>query len=188
MLTSFFLIVLVAVGRLLPHAWNLVPVGAVALYAGARLPRRWAWSVPIAGMILSDLILDWGHADRPALTVSRLTIYGTFAAIALLGVFARRARGLSAPASLAALSLAGSGLFFLTTNFAEWAAGPLRLYPMTLAGLEACYVAAIPFFDKTLLADLVGTGVLFGADALVRHLAAVRSRAKPSVKVDLLDA
>lgn len=188
MLTSFFLIVLVAVGRLLPHAWNLVPVGAVALYAGARLPRRWAWAVPIAGMILSDLVIDWGQADRPIFSASRLTIYGTFAAIAGLGIFARRARGLSAPASLAALSLAGSGLFFLTTNFAEWLAGPLKLYPMTIAGLEACYVAAIPFFDKTLVADLVGTGVLFGADALVRHLAAGRGQAKPAVKVDLVEA
>ena len=188
MLTSFFLVVLVVVGRLVEHSWNFVPVGAVALYAGARLPRRWAWAVPIVGMILSDLVIDWGQADRPALSVSRLTIYGTFAAIALLGLLARRARGWSAPASLAALSVAGSGLFFLTTNFAEWAAGPLTLYPMTLAGLEACYVAAIPFFGKTLGADLLGTGLLFGADALVRHVAAGRRSTKPAVKVDLLDA
>jgi hypothetical protein len=188
MTTSLFLIALVTICRLVPHAWNLVAVGAVALYAGARLPRRWAWAVPIAGMILSDLILDWGHADRPALTVSRLTIYGTYAAIALLGLLARRARGWTAPLSLAALSLAGSGLFFLTTNFAEWIAGPLRLYPHTWDGLIACYTAAIPFFDKTIAADLLGTGLLFGTDALVRFVAERRSVAKPAVAVELVDA
>ncbi|MBV8781647.1 MAG: hypothetical protein JO353_09635 [Phycisphaerae bacterium] len=85
MATSLFLIVLVTVCRLVPHQWNLVAVGAVALYAGARLPRRWAWAVPIVGMALSDLILDWGHAEpeRAAFTVSRMTIYGTYIAIAL---------------------------------------------------------------------------------------------------------
>ena len=188
MLTSFFLVVLVFVGRLAPHDWNLVPVGAVALYAGARLPRRWGWAVPIAAMILSDIALDWGHADRPILSVSRLTIYGTYVATAFLGLLARRARGWSAPLTLGGLALSASALFFLTTNFAEWLAGPLKLYPMTLAGLEACYVAAIPFFGKTLGADLLGTGLLFGADALVRYLAAGRGKAKPAVQVDLLDA
>ncbi len=188
MLTPFFLIVLVVVGRLAPHDWNLVPVGAVALYAGARIPRRWAWAVPLVGMILSDLVIDWGQPDRPALSVSRLTIYGTFAAIAGLGLFARRARGRTAPFSLAALSLAGSGLFFLTTNFAEWIAGPLKLYPITWAGLEACYVAAIPFFGRTLAADLVGTALLFGADALICRVAEGRRLARPAAKVDLVDA
>ena len=33
-------------------------MGAMALYAGARLPRRWAWLVPVAAMVLSDLVLD----------------------------------------------------------------------------------------------------------------------------------
>jgi hypothetical protein len=188
MTTSLFLIALVTVCRLLPHAWNLVAVGAVALYAGARLPKRWAWAVPVAAMILSDLVLDWGHADRPALTVSRMTIYGTYAAIALLGLLARRARGWSAPLSLGALSLAGSGLFFLTTNFAEWIAGPLNLYPHTWSGLVTCYTAAIPFADKTVVADLVGTGVLFGLDALVRFIAERRSFAKPAAKAELVEA
>jgi hypothetical protein len=189
MTTSLLLIALVTVCRIVPHEWNLVAVGAVALYAGARLPRRWAWAVPIAGMILSDLILDWGHAEpeRAPFTVSRLTIYGTYIAIAFLGILARRARGWTAPFSLGALALAGSSLFFLTTNFAEWIAGPLNLYPRTWAGLVACYTAAIPFFDKTLAADLIGTGVLFGLDALVHRVAERRGVAEPA-KVELVEA
>lgn len=187
MTLSFLLIALVTACRLLPHEWNLVAVGGVALYAGARLPRRWAWAVPVAAMVLSDLVIDWGHADRPALSVSRLTIYGTFAAIAVLGLLARRAKGWSAPISLAALSLAGSALFFVTTNFAEWLAGPLPLYPRTWDGLIACYTAAIPFFGKTVAADLIGTALLFGGDAIVHLVARPRAVAKPAT-IDLLDA
>ena len=47
-------------------------MGAVALYAGARLPRRWAWVVPIAAMALADLALDYGH-HRPILDLTRWT-------------------------------------------------------------------------------------------------------------------
>jgi hypothetical protein len=190
MTTSFFLIALVTVCRLAPHDWNLVAVGAVALYAGAKLPRRWAWAVPIAGMILSDVILDWGHAEpeRAAFTVSRMTIYGTYIATAFLGILARRAKGWSAPFSLGALALVGSGLFFLTTNFAEWISGPLNLYPHTWDGLIACYTAAIPFADKTVVADLVGTGLLFGLDALAHRVAEGRRATRPAAEAQLVEA
>ena len=36
-----------------------------------------------------------------------------------------------------------------------------QLYPMNMAGLVACYTAAIPFFQNTLLGDLVYSGLLF---------------------------
>ena len=39
-------------------------------------------------------------------------------------------------------------------------------YPRTLGGLEACYVAAIPFFQNTLAGDLFYAALLFGGFAL----------------------
>jgi len=137
--------------------WNFVPMGAVALYAGSRLPRRWAWLVPPAAMVLSDLVLDHG-THRPLLELSRWAIYATFAATTLLGPLANSPRGRTWLLPL--LSLGASTLFFLTSNFATWAEG--LLYPLTPAGLAACYWAAIPFFGRTVLADLIGTGLLFG--------------------------
>jgi hypothetical protein len=188
MIMSLVLILFGALCRVQDHLPNLVPIGAIALYAGARLPRRWAWIVPIAAMLGSDLILDWGHADRPALTVSRVTIYATYAAITLLGLLARRAKGRSAPFSLSLLAISASGLFFLTTNFAEWIAGPLGLYPRTWDGLVACYVAALPFAQRTFLADLAGTGILFGLDALAHRVVAGRqARPEPAKEIGLAE-
>jgi len=40
------------------------------------------------------------------------------------------------------------------------------MYPKTTAGLLACYVAAIPFFQNTLLGDALYTAALFGGFAL----------------------
>jgi len=64
---------------------------------------------------------------------------------------------------VAGAAFASAALFYLTTNFAVWAAG--QLYPKTLSGLVACYVAAIPFFGPTLASDLFYSAVLFGGFA-----------------------
>src|SRR5579884_2482470 len=37
--------------------WHLMPVGALGLFAGARLRSRYAALVPLAAMLLSDLLL-----------------------------------------------------------------------------------------------------------------------------------
>ena len=42
-------------------------------------------------------------------------------------------------------------------------------YPRTSAGLEACYVAAIPFFQNTVAGDLFYAGLLFGGFALLER-------------------
>ncbi|MDR3619095.1 MAG: hypothetical protein P4L85_07070 [Paludisphaera borealis] len=174
MLKAIALIAVTILYRLSPHPWNLVPMGAVSLYAGAKLPLRWAWTVPIAALVLSDMMIDFGlggayfanHLVAEYHIYSRIAVYGAFALTTLIGPLANRPK--VGPALLPVLSLAASGLLFLTSNFAVWAEG--LLYPMNLSGLLACYVAAIPFFDKTLLADLIGTAVLFSLGALVSHV------------------
>jgi hypothetical protein len=161
LLKALSLIALGATYRLVPHPWNAVPMGGLSLYAGASLPRKWAWTVPLAAMGLSDFVLDYA-AGRPFLDVSRWLIYATFAAVTLMGPLARRPK--VGPWLLPALSLSASLLFFLTSNFGAWLVPELN-YPRTLSGLLACYAAAIPFLDKTILADLLGTAVLFGLGA-----------------------
>jgi Family of unknown function (DUF6580) len=165
MLAALVLALIAVVFRLLPpylsaswnlDIWNFIPMGAVALFAGSRWPRRWAWLVPVAAMMLSDAVLDHG-THRPLLELSRWTIYATFGTTTFLGLAANQPR--SKAWLLPALSLGASTLFFLTSNFAVWAEG--SLYPLTPAGLAACYWAAIPFFGRTIVADLIGTGLLF---------------------------
>ena len=135
---ALFLIAIGAIYRLVPHPWNLVPMGALSLYAGASLPRRWAWAVPVAAMGLSDLVID-NAIGRPFLDPSRWIIYASFALTTLMGPLARRPK--VGPWLLPVLSLSASALFFLTSNFGAWLV-PEMNYPRNLAGLLACYVAA----------------------------------------------
>lgn len=163
MTTAVLLVLLGAFSRLIPHPYNFVPMGAIALFAGARLPRRHALWVPLAALALSDVVIDLGTGRR-ALTLVRAAVYGSFVVIALLG---RRASGRTRPLALAGLSVSSSVFFFVVTNFAVWAG--MGTYPPTAAGLALCYEAAIPWFWNTLAADLLGTAVFFGVEALFRR-------------------
>ncbi len=177
MVTAVTLVLLGIITRLISpayHIWNLVPVGAIALYAGARVPRRWSWAVPMVVMILSDLVLEYVNPwPYPALT--RWTVYLTIAATTGLGRIARRPK--TPIWLLPVLSVGASTLFFLTTNLATWAEG--HLYPMTTAGLIACYVAGLGhnFFRNTVLADLMGTAILFGLGPVFERAAERLGRA-----------
>jgi hypothetical protein len=182
MLTAIVLTVLAILARVLTsafHVWNFAPLGAVSLFAGSRLPRRWAWAIPIAAMAVSDYFLDQDRY-RPLLELTRWTVYATFAATTLLGPLANRPR--VGRWLLPVLSLGGSMIFFLTSNLATWAEG--RLYPMTFSGLMSCYTQAIPFFGNTVAADLLGTALLFGLapffERAARHVAHPRLAEIPS--------
>jgi hypothetical protein len=64
-------------------------------------------------------------------------------------------------------AVAGSVSFFIITNFGMWLFS--GFYPLTPAGLAACYVAAIPFFQNTLAGDLFYATLLFGGFALAER-------------------
>jgi hypothetical protein len=61
---------------------------------------------------------------------------------------------------IGAAAVASSVLFFAITNFGMWLFS--GFYPVTYAGLVACYTAAIPFFQNTIAGDLFYTVLLFG--------------------------
>jgi hypothetical protein len=150
------MILTAAATRLLPHPPNVTPIAALALFGGAQFTeKRFAFIVPLFALLLSDFVLGF-HSGMAA-------VYGSFAAIVLLGS-ALRTRRTVFPIAVAAL--AGSLIFFAVTNFAVWTAG--ALYPRTGTGLLECYVAAIPFFRNTVGGDAFFTAVLFGGFALAQ--------------------
>jgi len=57
-----FLVVFGLVLRLLPHPANFVPIGAIALFSGLYLPKRFALVVPLVVAIISILSLFLYHA------------------------------------------------------------------------------------------------------------------------------
>ncbi|MGQ0550658.1 MAG: DUF6580 family putative transport protein [Armatimonadota bacterium] len=149
-----------AASRVIPHPPNVTPIAAMALFGGAQFAdRRLAFLVPLSAMFLSDLVIGL-HQLLPI-------IYACFALIVCLGFWVRPRKSVF---RIAGATLAGSVLFFIVTNFGVWAMG--SLYPKTLEGLVASYVAAIPFFRNTLLGDALYSAALFGGFALVESVVA----------------
>lgn len=145
--------------RLVPHPPNFTPIGAMALFSGAYLGRRaLAFAAPLGALLLSDLVLGFYHG--------LVTVYATTALIVLIGWFALRR---VSPVRVGVATLASSTLFFIITNFGMWLFS--GFYPLTAAGLEACYVAAIPFFQNTIAGDLFYATLLFGGFKVAELLA-----------------
>lgn len=151
------MILAAAASRLIPHPPNAASITAVALFGGAYLcDKRLAFLVPIAALFLSDLVLGfYSHME---------VVYGSFALVVCIGLLLRRR---CTPLAIGGAALASSALFFVVTNFSVWVFG--SLYPKTIAGLFTCYVAAIPFFQNTLLGDALYTVALFGGFALAER-------------------
>src|SRR5262249_33339983 len=155
-----YLCVLAAIAlRMAPHPWNVTPLGAMFLFSGATFrSRRDALLVPMAALLLSDYaVIHFLYQGRFAWF--RPETWGAFLLVGLLGWTLRSKMTV---ARVAGVSLLGSVIFFLVSNFGEWLRGLIG-YPKTFAGLTACYVAALPFFRNTVLGDLFYTAVMFGS-------------------------
>jgi len=163
-LTIGLLILLAALSRLLPHPPNFAPVAAMALFGGAYFGSRiWAFAAPIIAMIISDMLLVVMGLSPSVIHATTPHVYIAMTLTVGLGLLLRNRKGLVRTTGLA---LASSVLFFLITNFGVWHTAP-DFYTQDLSGLMACYTAAIPFFQYSVLGDLFYTGVLFGGFALL---------------------
>lgn len=182
------LTVFAALSRLLPHPHNFTPVAAVALLGGAAFPRKWAAVlVPVASLLLSDILLQWTYhasgGQQPfwGFYPGQIVVYGCTVAIAAIGFLLRDRR--SVPA-VALATLAGSVLFFLVTN-AAYVFEPTSPYSRDLAGIGASYVAALPFFRNALMGDACYAAALFGALALAEARVPALRREPKAVPADL---
>lgn len=147
------IVVLVLAGAV---AWRLVAPGlgappnleiatAATFLAVLLLRNRWAAVVPFVVVAVSDAVL--GNTQ---------IMWFTWSAWAVVGVGAIVARHLRGPGRyIAALGVGvgGSLWFFAWTNFGVWLMD--GLYPPTLDGLLASYVAGLPFLRTMLLGNLV---------------------------------
>ena len=161
----YVVIVMIVTGammRLIPHWPNFTPIAAIALFGGTFVKRKdLAFLIPVAAMLLSDLILGFHSTMLP--------VYLSFIAIVAFGLVLQRR--LTVVNTLLA-SLAASFFFYLVTNFASWTSG-LMPYPMNASGLMQSYIAGLPFLFNGVLGDLFYTSVLFGAAYLVTSRQAV---------------
>jgi len=167
------LIILAAVLRIVPHPWNLTPIGGIALFSGAMFRNRWiAFLLPLASLFAGDVFVGFHRL--------MLIVYGSTAVSIVIG---RWVGGNKTVARIGGAVFIGALQFFVITNFAMWAIG--GFYPRTAAGLVSCFVAGVPFVWNTLAGDAMYAGIFFGGFALAEKLLpALRVEAAETLPVE----
>ncbi len=163
LITPITFILVGASARILPHAPNFAPIGAMALFGGTYLGKRQALTLPIAAMVLSDVFIGFDSIPM------RLSVYGSFMLTVLIGFWVKKNKNIK---TVFAGALASSIMFFIITNFAVWLFG--NMYPRTFAGLAQDYYLAIPFFKNTVLGDIFYSALLFGGYEFILTLLKVK--------------
>ena len=153
LITAILIILFAALSRIIPHPANFAPIAAIALFSGAYLNKKYACVIPIAAMLLSDIILGF-HSGM-------IWVYGSFVIIAFMGLWLKNNKKLL---RIAGTTIASSVLFFVVTNFGVWTGG---MYGYTFNGLIECYTMAIPFFRNSVAGDVLYVAVMFGLYELV---------------------
>ncbi|MGI9329743.1 MAG: DUF6580 family putative transport protein [Gammaproteobacteria bacterium] len=157
-MNRYLLAILLVAGvaaQLAPHPFNVSPVAAIGLFAGALLRPRVAWLVPVAAMAISQFTTDFYP-----LPVLICVLTGMLAGPILGRLCLSRQQSVT---RFTGATLGAALSFYLISNFGIWLAG---YYPATWAGLVDCYLMGLPFLGRSLIGDLVYGAILFGAWAL----------------------
>jgi hypothetical protein len=177
---AFAVLLLAVISRFLPHifhatAWNFTALGGGLLFFGSRMGAgsftRGAalkLSAALAVLIATDYYLTVFVYQYAFHVSGYLVTWLWYAAVCLLGM------GLLQKPSILRVGagvLASATSFFLLSNFMVWAGSGIAMYPRTLAGLTACYAAAIPFYRNDVVSTAITAAALFGLPVLAAKIA-----------------
>lgn len=217
--TWCFLVALLVLVRLVPYAvprllehcfrvdgqlvayylFNVTPLGAAGVFAGAVLASRWqALALPIAVWVISDALLTWTGWAPVTSWGHVLVNYPLFAGMVILAMWWLRQR--CSAIRILGTCLASGLLFLLVVDFRTWLISPdvplpatipesywerllfafrpdsflaIHGYPKTLDGLITCYLMGLPFSLRFVGSTLAFGVVFFSAYAWAESQARV---------------
>ena len=159
------------------RAYNFAAFGAVGLFVAGRMGLIPGLILALGSKLLSD-VLNYAAHDFQDDYLPMASIIASLAIYPVVGsALVRRTQN---PLRIAGGAVLASVLFFLLSNFGSWLNQALP-YPYTVAGLLECYRQGVPFYRGTFFGDLVCTGSLFAAHALLAryYFPAERTAAVP---------
>ena len=142
--------------HLIPHDMGITTVGAIGMLSAAYLPRHLV-GFPV---LISVLFVDAVHGFYAVLAMGLVCFAHIGAAYVGRPIFRR-----VTPITVVGAAIASALVFYLISNLAPMAMG---FYPATPTGWITCYLNAIPFLMRGILANLLFGGAVFGVIWLVR--------------------
>lgn len=170
-LSAVFLIFMAAITRYFPHPPNFTAIGAMAIFGGSVISnKKLAFLLPLTALFLSDVALHLFSSTKGFYGTSQFFVYGAFMIITAFSTLIRK----SSVINITLAAIWGGIIFFILSNFGTWISGDI--YPMTIAGLGACFTAAIPFYQNeffgnfalnAIYANLFFSATLFGIYSVI---------------------
>ncbi|HEY1189550.1 MAG TPA: DUF6580 family putative transport protein [Gemmata sp.] len=145
------------------RVWNASAIGALALFAAARLGFWRGVVLTAAAIALKDVCLYLTTEWWQPYPLSWLYFTGyALAGWALLRWSASVGRSVGAAAGT-------SLVFFFVSNFVSWLE-QAQPYGYSFGGLVSSYAAGVPFYRGTFLGDIAFSAALFGAHAVLSRV------------------
>ena len=192
MFASAFLILVAVLYRVVPvmmgvdqNGWlsNFAPLAAIALCGAIYLPRRMAVLLPLAALVVSDVVLNVFHYHRDLLTWEILPRYVALALVSALGF---SLRGEATTGRVIGASIVGSLAFYFISNTGSWIADPG--YAKTAGGWVMAMTSGLPghpptwmFYRNTLVSDVLFTGLFLLSQAVTGGGTADPKIARPAL-------
>jgi hypothetical protein len=159
---AVLLILAAALSRVLMYPHNFSPMVGMAIFGGAVIKdKRLAFALPLFSMFLSDVLFQVFHIAQGFWGWGQLIGYGIFGLITIIAFNLKKINVVN----VAGYSIMSSVIFFVLSNtgFFVFDNPVYFTYPQSFAGYIACLKGGLPFFRTSILADLIYSGVLFGA-------------------------
>ena len=169
-MAAYLVLLLAVLSRILPHAFQTTSVGFTAvggglLFFGARL-GRWHTAIAVLALMATDFYLTTYVYGYPFHASGYLVTWAWYAAVCLMAH--ETLAGKPSMLRVGTAVLASSTSFFLLSNFMVWTGS--HLYAHSLAGLGACYIAALPFYANDAMSTAMTAGALFGLPVLAASI------------------
>ncbi len=141
---------------------NFAPLAAIALCSAAYLPRRYKFTLPLAALFASDVVLNTHYGA----SLLDPLIFGRYLALAVVGCIGLALQHRASMKALLPASFAGSVIFYVITNVFSWLSDPG--YVKNFAGLIQALTVGLPaysatpswmFFRNSLASDLFFTAL-----------------------------
>jgi hypothetical protein len=158
---------------------NFAPLAAIALCSAAYFPKKYKFSVPLATLFISDVVINLRYG-APLFDPQILVRYAALGLVGYIGVLLQDRASLK---TLLPASIVGSTIFYAITNAFSWLRDPG--YAKNFAGLVQSLTVGLPqysatpswmFFRNSLISDLLFT-LLF---VLCMHVGRSRERSGAS--------
>jgi Family of unknown function (DUF6580) len=165
-IVSFATIARIATPPLLGHPSNFSPIDAIALFSGCYFAGKSSkFIIPLLSVWFGDLFIDYMYVHKFMLFYSGC--YWQYGCYILMVIIGMMLSDKVKPLNILGAGVSSSLLFFIVSNFGVWVGS--GMYPHSILGITECYTAAIPFYNSTLLSDLLYSALFFGVFELAQR-------------------